>query len=108
MRAIKNLKTGGHTYRATNYNSSASEQLMRLGAQQEEIWHEKRRHASRLAATGWRTLKRTMPKFGAEELPQVDKPMLDITELNRMALLLVEFMGSGVDWGSSNLCPPCA
>jgi hypothetical protein len=108
MRAIKNLKTGGHSYRSTIYmNSSASEQLMRIGSQQEEIWHEKRRHASRLAATGRRTLKRTMPKFMEAELPSVDKPMLDITELNRMALLLVDIMGSGVDWGSSNMCPPC-
>ena len=41
MRAVANLQNGLHSFKASNNNSSPSEQMMRLACQQEESAHRK-------------------------------------------------------------------
>ena len=68
---------------------------MRLANQQEESAHRKDGRR-RLALTGRKTLYRVLPKWLTDALPQVDKPMLDLQELLRMARLVAELSAQGL------------
>ena len=110
MRAIDNLQKGAHSYRASNNNTSPSEQMMRLACQQQESAHRKDGR-QRLALTGRKTLARVLPKWLTEELPVVDQSMLELSELLRMACAVAELIASGVleiDSHAMRSCQSCS
>ena len=112
MRAVRNLKNGALNFKATNYNSSASEQMMRVMCQQEESAHVKNGR-QRLATTGRKTLNRAVPKWETDELPRASKPMLEIGELRRM-VAFISNMAANATWGvemptwDEAVCEGCA
>ena len=69
-RAVRNLKTGVHSFKKQRYNSSTSLQLLRLAAAQEESAHRVDAR-QRLGTTGRTTLNRQLPKWQQEELPTI-------------------------------------
>jgi hypothetical protein len=73
-RAVRNLKTGVHSFRAQSYNSSTTLQLLRLAAAQEESAHRDGARA-RLGTTGRKTLCRELPKWQVAELPTIGRLM---------------------------------
>ena len=109
MRAVANLQNGLHSFKASNNNSSPSEQMMRLACQQEESAHRKDGR-QRLALTGRKTLARVLPKWLTDELPEVDKPMLELHELLRMACLVANICAQGLldlDLHALRTCQSC-
>ena len=70
-----NKKLGTHNFKQQAYNSSTSQQLLRLGAAHEESSHRKAGR-TRLATTGRKTLKRNVPKWQQEANPRPPKGKL--------------------------------
>ena len=98
FRAHTNKKTGVSSFKQQNYNSSTSQQLMRLGAAHEDYSHRKTGR-SRLTKTGRKTLIRTLPKWATEKHPEPPKgQLLDPVALRSLLVRASAFFAARPDF----------
>ena len=94
-RAVQNLKLGTHAFQKQSYRSRMTTQVVRTAVAQEEAAH---REGSRSGArtTGRNTLVRTVPKYIADELPEMGN-LLDPDVLPSLIVKALAFFSSLVD-----------
>ena len=107
QRSVANVKLGTVSFKKSSYNSSMTQQLMRLACAQEEIMHESGR---RIGRTGRRTLVRSLPKWKAVEPPPMGN-LLDYDALVEMLSSVQTFFQGSADLGfdmSADMLSACA
>eukprot|EP00966_Prymnesium_polylepis_P243388 5628295-Prymnesium_polylepis.1 len=72
MKAVRNVKTGTHSFKKSAYNSRSSLQLLRGVVAQERSAHAGGGR-SRIATTGRTTLVRSLPKWLEAETPDMGR-----------------------------------
>lgn len=70
MKAVRNLKTGTHSWKKCSYSSRSTLQLLRGAVAQERSAHMGGGR-SRIATTGRSTLVRSLPKWKEAETPEM-------------------------------------
>ena len=91
-RAVQDLKKGTHTFVKQHYASRLTTQLMRTAVAQEEAAH-KPGSRSGVRTTGRNTLNRTLPKYLADELPEMGN-LVNIDVLPSLIVKALEFFDS--------------
>ena len=93
FRGKKDKKSGRTSFKQVNYNSSTTQQLLRLGVAHEHNSHRKGGR-TRLSTTGRKTLCRSVPKWESEAAnttATTSGSLLDAVELKRMLAIAIQF-----------------